>query len=285
MNNGSAPAFLRRLSSFFVKLLYPPKCMLCRAVLPLHSQAPYLCRNCLPQASPLPLRTCPVCGKILDISPAKPYCVYCAGERLPFHALAAPFAYEGKIKEAVLRMKFHHCPNYADTFADFMYRRLQAYALPPGCAASPVEKKAAWPVFDAVVPAPISRERLAQRGYNQSALLAQRLANYLSVPYDPFLIKTKDTPPQSSLNARQRRANLAGAIACQKRVTYQNVLLVDDVYTTGATLAACAVQLKAAGAKHVYAAVAAVAVPPNPKTGAPNSFRGDTAAPMGIQRD
>jgi len=106
-----------------------------------------------------------------------------------------------------------------------------------------------------LVPVPLHRKRLRERGYNQSSLLARKLGKLTSLPVvDDCLIRQRSAPPQartSSVEERQR--NVADAFACHdQRLRDKQVLLIDDVSTSGATLDACAAALKAAGATSVW---------------------------------
>jgi ComF family protein len=102
---------------------------------------------------------------------------------------------------------------------------------------------------------PLHRERERQRGFNQSADLAARLARETGAPVSPALRRLRNTPAQAGLTAMERRVNLQGAFALderwRRRVAQRHVALVDDVYTTGSTAAACAAVLRAAGARRV----------------------------------
>lgn len=107
-----------------------------------------------------------------------------------------------------------------------------------------------------VMPVPLFPKRRRKRGYNQSALLARWLAAGTGLSYDDVsLTRTRDTVSQTTLGRRGRLANMTGAFACKNpdAVKGKVILLVDDVATTGATLEGCAVALKAAGAKKVFA--------------------------------
>jgi ComF family protein len=114
---------------------------------------------------------------------------------------------------------------------------------------------------DAVVPVPLHRRRLVERGYNQSALLAREVSDALRIPVLHALSRGRDTPQQALLDAVARRENVrdAFALARGQNVHGRRVLLVDDVATTGATLGECRRVLLEGGAAAVIAAVVAIA--------------------------
>lgn len=109
---------------------------------------------------------------------------------------------------------------------------------------------------DLLVPVPLDRWRLISRRFNQAAILAQELSRETRIPFDPLVLaRVRRTRSQVGLTAAERRRNLAGAFAvsvkARKRIEGRNVLLIDDVITTGSTVSACARQLKRAGASRV----------------------------------
>lgn len=105
-----------------------------------------------------------------------------------------------------------------------------------------------------MIPVPVSRKKMQKRGYNQAALIARQLAEKTGIPTDLHsLARIRDTIPQKELNHQERRKNLNNAFKMdQNAVKYKKVLLVDDIYTTGSTIDACAVALKEAGVQQVY---------------------------------
>ena len=107
---------------------------------------------------------------------------------------------------------------------------------------------------DVIVPIPLHKKRLAKRGYNQSALLAEGLAHELGIAFTNNLVKrTKNTIPMKELDAHQRQINLKNAfIVPSNDVKLDTIVVVDDIYTTGSTIDAVAGALKDAGAKDVY---------------------------------
>jgi len=109
--------------------------------------------------------------------------------------------------------------------------------------------------FDVIIPVPIHKRRLRERGYNQSSLLARRLSRSTRTPVlEGVLIRTKHTPSQAkSDSVEQRRKNIRNAYKCVRRdISGKRILLIDDVCTSGATLNSCAAPLKSAGAASVW---------------------------------
>lgn len=108
---------------------------------------------------------------------------------------------------------------------------------------------------DRIIPVPLHPKRLRWRGFNQSLLLARQVGRMYGLPVDPFVLyRHKETPPQTRLTEEERRRNVrrAFSIKGQSSLTGQSLLLVDDVYTSGATVNECSRALKQAGAKEVY---------------------------------
>ena len=119
-----------------------------------------------------------------------------------------------------------------------------------------------WPL-EVVIPVPLSRKRLQERGYNQVALVARPLAYELGLTYAPNLLwKIRDTRSQVGLNMQERRENVSMAYqAHRSAVTRKSILLMDDVSTTGSTISACTEALLLAGAQEVYVLTIARALP------------------------
>ncbi|MBI4526449.1 MAG: ComF family protein [Deltaproteobacteria bacterium] len=117
--------------------------------------------------------------------------------------------------------------------------------------------------FDAIIPVPLHRKRLRWRGFNQAVVLAREVSRAWNVPVDPFVLsRTRETPPQTQLTEEERRKNVRGAFVLnrKKSVKRKVLLLVDDVYTSGATARECSRVLRRAGAKEVHVLTLARAV-------------------------
>jgi ComF family protein len=184
------------------------------------------------------------------IARAAAFCGPCATQVEPADARDADgfaaFRYGGPVAEAIVRLKYGARPDLARPLGDLLYRAVLPHA---GTLREAL-----------VVPVPLHPSRLAERGYNQSALLARRLARHLGAPFDAMaLARVRDTSQQAKLDRAARRANVAGSIRVRHRarVRGRTVLLVDDVMTTGATCAACADALLEAGGIGVQTVVVA----------------------------
>ncbi|MDQ6855810.1 MAG: ComF family protein [Candidatus Dormibacteraeota bacterium] len=153
----------------------------------------------------------------------------------------AAFAYDTEVRGILHHGKFRDCRSALHALAWVGAARLT----PPANAL--------------VVPVPLARRRLAERGYNQAEVVAAAFADFHHLPLALLLARTRDTPPQSTLDGPARQASVAGAFAAVQTAAGANVWLVDDVVTTGATSRAARAALFDAGARDVeIAALAAV---------------------------
>jgi ComF family protein len=196
-----------------------------------------------------------VSSNILFCEPCATSVVPAQPQRIGHHAL---FEYGGAVATAIVRMKYAGRYDLACRFAAALAAGLVTHkARAPEGRAGLVTLADA---VDVVVPVPLHQARLVERGYDQAALLAGPVAASLGVVHAPrALLRTRPTPRQASLDRLARAANVAAAFACRggSAVAGRRVLLVDDVRTTGATLAACAEALREGGASAVHTAVLA----------------------------
>lgn len=229
---------VRRWLEHGAALLFPKRCSFCGRVVSAGATVCDSCRETLPFIKG---DICPVCGR------ERAQCV-CAGKHYAFDRLIAPFYYDGLAKDAIWRVKF---------------RRQKSLAAGLGViAAGFARNKYSDLRFDMAVPVPMSRQEQRDRGFNQSALFCRSMGRELGIPTrEDVLAKPLDTKPQRSCHKEMRWKNVSGVFYAPQAeaVRGKNILLVDDVTTTGATLNECAKVLKAAGAKTICCvAVAAV---------------------------
>ena len=222
-----------------VDLLFPPRCAGCG--LPGYRWCPQCAASV--QHPPEPL--CEVCGVPLDRGLS--LCNDCRKSRPRFCALRAWSVYEPPIRTALHRLKYRRDAGLAEALAP----QLADFLL-----------KLQWPV-DMIVPVPLGRKRLKERGYNQASLIARPLAVAMRIDFAPgALVRAQETRSQVGLTRKERRANVRDAFqASGARVSGRTVLLVDDIATTGSTLSSCAEALVAARARDVFAYTVSRAAP------------------------
>lgn len=199
-------------------------------------------------AAALPPPRCAACdGQV--VAPG-PLCPECTSTLLPVRSddarATAAFVYVGAVARALGRLKSERRADLARPLGDLLWASLEPRAGEFGKVA--------------VVPVPLHPARLAERGFNQSGLLARRVARRLGAPLWPSaLTRVRDTPRQATLTREARMANVENAFVAREpeHVAGRSVLLVDDVWTTGATLEACARVLLEAGARAVFRSVLA----------------------------
>ncbi len=257
----AAQRLLREAADALVSLAFPAPCRICEQTLESASRLP-ICRVCLESLLPLVPPLCQTCGRPF-ISPRagqarEPLCHLCRRGVYAFHFARSYAAYNDAMVRAITLLKYHAVTPLGGWFA----ARLAELA-----ASDPALFTA-----DVVVPVPLHASRLRERGYNQAELIARPLAKRLHVPLRSYLLgRTKPRPDKLRLSRPERWLTVRGAYAMRKgsRVDNLRVLLVDDVFTTGATLDACARVLRGAGAGRVVGLTVARAVPDRAGPAAP----------------
>jgi ComF family protein len=224
-------------------LLLPASCSYCRSPVGA-SSVPFLCPQCWSDFAPVQGAVCPDCGRPFgsDASLAESpghRCRSCREHAPHFDQALAAGLFEGPLREAI------HI---------FKYRPLQALGAPLGAWMAAQVRLVHPP--DGVLPVPLHRTRLRRRGFNQALLLAGAVSRRfaLALDYDN-LVRIRPTRPQVELTGPERAQNVRGAFELKRpeAVAGKRLLLVDDVFTTGATLNECSRVLKAAGAESVTA--------------------------------
>lgn len=211
---------------YILWLLFPARCASCNTLIKRDEQ---LCESCNALIERVK-RVCVACGN--DTRGCE-----CKLRTFHFAGAAAPF-YHGDIsKQTVNNLKFRGNIEVADFLSEEMLKSVNSVF-------SGIR-------FDAVLCVPMRGSKRFALGFNQSEVLARKLAKGLNVPYKNNLKKIKANAAQHSMSFKDRMQNVKGVYSC-KPLSAQNVLLVDDIKTTGATLDECARQIMFAGAQNVY---------------------------------
>ncbi len=224
-------------------LVYPARCVLCDEVLAEKEKKDGICEKCAAVLHRVREPFCMKCGRPLDgrMREAE-YCRDCAREKRRFDKGTVVFPYE-QLQHSVSRFKNDGRAEYAGYFGRQM--------------AETVREHFSADEIGLIVPVPVSDERKKERGYNQAALLAGELSRRIRKPCrEDLLVRTKETAKLKFKSAGERRKELSGAFRLNRlsrgnEVKSKKILLVDDIFTTGATIDACAEALFSEGASTV----------------------------------
>ena len=229
----TAKSLLAKISGPALDLLFPMSCAGCGR------EGKLLCQTCLPG---LPRLSSPFCQRCAVPGPQSP-CRWCTERPLDIDGIRAPFLFEGAIRNAIHSFKYKGIRAAVTELGDLLSGYMADHRVPG----------------TVIMPVPLHSRRLRDRGYNQSALLARRLAKLSGIAIDEGLLtRIKDTPPQVATTSRfQRRDNVKDSFQCRGDGSGLDVILVDDVATTGSTLSACASALKDSGAASVWGLILA----------------------------
>jgi ComF family protein len=252
------PAECTALSERFdwlVDWLFPPRCRACGSWL--HgSEAECFCLSCGTGIELVRHPLCSMCGRPFRGASGEDHpCGACIKRPPHFVAARAWACYPPEeLEEQPLRR----------VVQKFKYGRKVSLGKPLGrLMASGCEEFLRRCRAELIVPVPLHPKRLRWRGFNQSVLLARQVSRAYDTPVDPFvLLRSRETPAQTQLTEAERRRNMRGAFAVNpdKPVKGKNVLLIDDVYTSGATVEECSRALRRGGAREVYVLTLARAV-------------------------
>ncbi len=227
-----------KLKGIALDLLFPQWCIGCGR------EGDYICHSCRQLMSLIVPPVCPRCGRP---QPGGMLCPGCVNWQADIDGFRSPFVFDGVVRQAIHELKYRNLRALAAPMAEFLQGYLLANPMPG----------------EVLVPVPLHRKRWRERGYNQSSLLARELGKLTDLPVvDDCLVRQQHTPPQArAANVSERQSNVAGAFTCRDgRLRGKQVLLIDDVTTSGATLNTCAGALKSAGAVSVWGLVMAAEI-------------------------
>lgn len=228
-------SYLQRLLHFLI----PHQCPCCKRFL--EEKEKGICSSCLSEIRWIKPPFCSVCG-VPFLSPEVDNhpCSSCTLQKRSFHMARALGYYEGALRVAIHQWKYQEKTSLTSFFGETMGERFSQYWDPSS--------------IDLLLPVPLHPERLRERGFNQSLLLVKALSQRTGIPYQKRLLrKVHPTPPLMELRAGERERVIKGSFQVMKKeeIEGKSILLVDDVYTTGATVNECAKILLAAGAARV----------------------------------
>lgn len=210
-------------------LFFPSRCASC------HRLGDPFCSRCHSSVQYIAPPFCPRCGQVSRLKGES--CLLCRAFPLHITQIRAVAYHEGPLRQAIHAFKYERRRDLATPLATLLQQHLAQNNLN----------------VDLVTAVPLHPSRQQERGYNQAELLAREIARRKGITFVPGLVRVRATADQVGLDATGRRENVDGAFAADRSAfSGSRVLLVDDVCTTGATMDACAVALKEAGAKLTF---------------------------------
>lgn len=226
-----------KLFNLILDFLYPKRCPVCHDIVDTLGQL--ICEKCRKKLTYIEEPWCMKCGKPLRNS-TNEYCNDCIKNKRNYDEGRSVFLYDDVMRKSIYSFKYNGRTEYAEFYATEIYNRLK-------------QKIYSWK-SDALIPIPLHKSKLKKRGYNQAYLIAKELSKLTGIPVKAnYLIRTKNTTVQKKLDAGGRAQNAKNAFKIsQNEVKLQSAILIDDIYTTGATIMAATEALRAAGVEKVY---------------------------------
>ncbi len=220
----------------FLDFIFPKLCLFCGST----SSERKMCEKCLSEMGFIKSPICTVCGLPFPSTEVSNHlCGKCLVGEFYFDRARSVASYKGVLKEVLHKFKYEGVFSFGGVLSQILVHNF------PDDLSDP----------DLVVPVPLYLGRLKSREYNQSVILGKALAKYLGVSFDQFLLRrVRDTKPQFEVGGeRERLSNVRGAFVVVQpdKIVRRRVLLIDDVFTTGATVSECARVLKKSGAKKI----------------------------------
>jgi ComF family protein len=244
MNRGS---WIRKLANEVLDCLYPPGlyCICCGKIIDA-SRTYMMCNDCIRDMKWIRGRSCTKCGKALGDTDPGDVCYGCRNYDYSFDHGYACAEYGAHEKAVLYELKYASRGDIGKTLGEIVYDRMAAEFGENGLKDA----------YDLVIPIPIFKQRRKTRGFNQAEIIAKSFAERAGIPYSrDVLIRSKETLPMKGLGPSERMANIQGAFAIREELKEKTagarLLLIDDIYTTGATLSEAARILKDAGASTV----------------------------------
>lgn len=226
---------VKKISGIAMDVVFPKSCPMCDEVM---ERGRLICKKCEPKLVYIAEPKCKKCGKQIDSDEAE-YCEDCGKTNHYYRKGIAAFQYNDMVSHSIYRFKYHNRRTYAEFYGSAI-------------AAKYREEIERWHA-DVIIPVPIHERKMIKRGYNQAELIAKELGKNLGIKVDGnYLKRVVNTRPQKEMSRSERKKNMEKAFKISNSVVkYRKIILVDDIYTTGSTVDACAKVLLAAGACEV----------------------------------
>ncbi len=234
--SGRAVTHMHAMMKKVLDYVYPPRCPVCDEVLPPGID---ICEGCTKEAVTITEPICKKCGKPIE-SREREYCSDCLEKQHVYRQGRAVFLYRAGIKKSMYRFKYSNRREYAQFYARYAARLHGSWVLKNR--------------IEVIVPIPMYPGKKRRRGYNQAEIFARALGKEFGIPVDAGIVKRiRNTVPQKALNDKERQRNLKNAFQLAPNIVkYSQILLVDDIYTTGSTMDAVAAVLLSGGAQNIY---------------------------------
>jgi ComF family protein len=233
----------RRLINGLVDIIYPKKCLACKRKLAKAAANDFICSRCWGEIKKNVPPFCRLCGRHLEIKiNTGNICSTCIEKPLSFDRAFSPCVYEGVIKELIHGFKYKNKDYLGETLSSLMIEFIKGYNLDMND-------------LDLIIPMPLHTARLREREFNQAEILSNHIGKEFNKHVaNNILIRRTLKKPQVELKNEERFSNIAGSFALNQKnpVKGKNILLIDDVLTTGATASEAAATLKSGQANIVF---------------------------------
>jgi len=218
-------------------IIYPRRCPICEDILV--SKDLLVCPDCRKKIVYAKEPRCKSCGKEISLA-EKEYCYDCEKANHFFDRGLSVFKHSKEIKNSIYRFKYSNKREYADFYCNEVVAKIG-------------KSIRSWGA-DAIIPVPLHKSRKIKRGFNQAEILAEGIGNLLGMEVDKtLLVREKKTVPQKELSSLERKKNLENAFKINRDIVqYKQIILVDDIYTTGNTIDSCSKVLKEKGVEKIF---------------------------------
>lgn len=224
-----------------LSIIFPRHCPICERTIGYGMGK--ICKGCERKISYISEPRCKKCGKQI-IKYEEEYCFDCKNKKHFYRTGISLVEHTCAVRKSIYSIKYNNKREYVDFYVDEIFKRYENEIKLWDC--------------NVIVPVPLHKKKKIKRGYNQAEIIAKKLSRKLNIPMDKEILKRiKNTVPQKELNDLQRKKNLKDAFIVSKKINqnrekFKKIIIVDDIYTTGSTIDACARELLKNGATEIY---------------------------------